>query len=114
MTLVACGSPSATRIPDGIWGTSGLEIDVSETGAVVYACCAIGQIPSPLAIDSSGQFNLQGTFTSTVTLRPLPARYVGSVSGNTMDVTIALPSGPPLTFLLKYASPGIFSCRSCQ
>jgi hypothetical protein len=113
VTLATCASPS-TSIPFGIWGTSGLEVDVGESGAAVYACCGIGQIPSPLTLDSSGQFNLQGTFTSTVTPLSLPARYVGSVNGNAMDLTITLPSGPPLTFLLKYASPGIFSCRSCH
>jgi hypothetical protein len=41
----------------------------------------------------------------------VPARYEGTVNGGTMNLSVTLPSGPPLHYLLTYATPGRFQCR---
>jgi hypothetical protein len=84
-------------IPTGVWGGTNVQLNVTSSGATVAFCCALGNIPGPIAVDSSGHFTIVGTYQSTNGPIPVggfvnvPATYAGTVNGNTMSLTVSGP-----------------------
>lgn len=84
------------RLPAGTWGGKHVSLEVTEDGASLDFDCAHGEINKPIQIDSSGRFNVQGTYTRE---GPGPiradknysdsARYSGTVNGDTMTLSVA-------------------------
>ena len=109
--LMATPTPSpASRVPPGVWGGTGIAIEVTASGARIELDCAHGTIEGPLALDAEGGFDLPGTL---VRERPgpvredeeempgVPVRYSGRLEGETLTLRIVQPNAPrpmrPLT-----------------
>lgn len=81
----------------GLWGGKSTLLNVGEGGAGVDFSCAHGAIEQPLRLDQKGGFDLPGVYVRESfgpqregEERSQPARYQGSVSGQTMTLTIKL------------------------
>ena len=108
------------KIPAGAWGGDHISIDVGEKSATIEYDCAHGVIEGPLTIDASGRFNLRGTHAPErggpvrADEQPgsLPAKYVGSIRGNTMTLTLKLEGFDDETFTLeKGKEANLFKCK---
>jgi hypothetical protein len=67
-------------------------LTVSTTGAVLRSECSDGVIAEPILLDVAGQFDVSGTYQIQAgpTGLPRPARYFGSVTGQTMTFRVVL------------------------
>jgi len=105
-----------THLADGLWGGTGIKIEVGSKSATVEYDCANGSILGPLSVDKKGHFNWHGTLVrehggpirSDEVAKQEPAIYAGSVKGDTMSLTVTLARtneaiGP---FSLKRGSAG--------
>lgn len=82
-------------LANGTWGGQHVRAEVSEHGAELEFDCAQGRIAQKIMLDSSGRFDVSGSFS---TQRPGPTRddessgrtvqYKGSVKENEMELTI--------------------------
>ena len=87
------------KVQNGIWGGEHILLEVSDTGATVMFECADGTIEEPLVIDEKGRFDVRGIHIrrsggparSDQKPERLQARYIGSVNGNSMTLTVTLP-----------------------
>jgi len=87
------------KVRSGVWGGDHIIIEVSSTGANVMFECADGIIEESLVIDGNGRFDVRGVHTrrtggparSDQKPERLRARYIGSVKGNSMTLTVTLP-----------------------
>jgi hypothetical protein len=119
--LISCASATdMQRIPTGIWGGDHIRIEVGEKSAAVEYDCAHGVIEGPLVVDANGRFKLRGTHTPErggpirADEQPPshPANYVGSISGNTMTLTLKLEGFDDETFTLEKGKEGeLFKCK---
>lgn len=98
--------PSVTRaatvapkiVPNGVWGGSGIRIDVRKKGARVEFDCAHGTIPGTLKTDGNGGFDFKGLIEMERggpvhegrQAQRRTARYAGRVEGATMALTVTL------------------------
>lgn len=91
-------TPTPAPVPEGDWGGVGLRLVVSARDATVELDAAHGTIEGPLALDAEGRFEANGTF---VRERPgptragaedaaEPARYRGTIAGETLTLEITL------------------------
>ncbi len=92
-------TPLPASVPEGDWGGVGLKLVVSARDAKVELDAAHGTIEGPLALDAEGRFEANGTF---VRERPgptragaedagaQPARYRGTIAGETLTLEITL------------------------
>jgi hypothetical protein len=104
------------RIVTGTWGGQHIRMHVSQRSASVEFDCANGAITVPLTLNRKGEFSWRGFFSRErggpvrTDEKPNrePALYTGSISGNTMTLTIKLmDSNEDLgTFTLKHGSAG--------
>jgi hypothetical protein len=97
---LACGAaptgPSTSLV--GGWGGDHVSLTVSAGASHVEFDCAHGDTPSALTLDDRGVFNASGTYVrergGPIVVGQLPdsqpAVYSGSVSGNTMALTVQL------------------------
>lgn len=108
------------RIPIGVWGGDHINIEVGEKSASIEYDCAHGSIEGPLVVDADGRFNLRGTHTperggpirADEKPQSHPAKYVGSISGNKMTLTLKLNGAEDETFTLEKGKQGeLFKCR---
>ena len=117
--------PLAPRAPDtdkpiGTWGGDNANLTIGSSSAVIEFDCAHGTIDQPFAADSSGHFDLGGTFApegpGPVRLDPPPthpARYSGSTNGATMTLAVTLTDSGQVfgPFVLTYGTAGrVFKC----
>ncbi len=81
-----------------MWGGPHISVEVTESGAQLNYDCAHGTIDQPIAPDANGKFAVSGTHTQERggpvradegNSRP-PARYTGTVEGQTMTFTVTL------------------------
>ena len=107
-------------IPTGEWGGDHIKLDVGTKSALVEYDCAHGVIEGPLKVDAGGRFNLRGTHTperggpirADEQPRSQPAKFVGSISGNTMTLTLKLEGSEEETFTLeKGKEANLFKCK---
>ena len=122
MVLAGC---STTTGPDavimtGSWGGDHAVLDVTATGASIEFDCAHGTLPVPLMLNR-GTFEVTGDYVqehggpirSDETVDRQPARYSGTVSGNTMTLLVRLTEkGQDLgTYTLTRGLSGrVFKC----
>ena len=89
---------SASAVTAGLWGGQHLSMNVATSSASLEFDCALGAISSAIPLDASGHFDVTGTYTQ---LHPgpvhegepanaQPARYRGTVAGDSMTITITL------------------------
>ena len=120
--LPACGTttgPDAV-IVNGTWGGEHALLEITATSASIEFDCAHGtlQVPLPLtrgAFDVSGDYVQEhgGPIRSDETVDRQPARYSGSVKGNTMILLVRLTAtGEDRgTYTLTRGSSGrVFKC----
>lgn len=110
------------RLSQGTWGGSQIRINIGQPNASLDYPCASGTIEGPLTFDSKGRFTWRGTHSSE---QPGPVRvgqdsdskpaiYTGSIKGDTMTLTVKLPTSKEAlgTFTLKRGVTGrVFKCR---
>ena len=122
LMLAGC---STTTGPDavittGSWGGDHAVLDVTATSASIEFDCAHGALPVPLTLNR-GTFDVTGDFVqehggpirSDETVDRQPARYSGTVSGNTMTLLVRLTAtGQDLgTYtLMRGVSGRVFKC----
>ncbi len=102
---VACAaSPGAAnrldRVPGGDWGGPHVKLTVADTGGTIEFDCAHGSLGQPLALDSSGHFDVPGTLVGEAgptqkddATAGQPVRYSGSTDGQKMSLEVTLASG---------------------
>jgi hypothetical protein len=103
VTTIACTtSPSQRTVADGVWGGDHASLSVSDTPTVEFDC-AHGTLQAPLALDSAGDFDVQGTFTQDQPSTPInvgaaqttpsqSAEYSGMTDGRTLTFSVTVPS----------------------
>ena len=121
MLLISfAGATDMQRIAIGVWGGEHIRLEVTAKSATVEYDCAHGTIEGPLTIDGSGRFSLRGTYTlerggpvrADEQPRSQPATYVGSISGNTMKLTVKVVDEDDETFTLEKGKQGeLFKCK---
>ena len=109
------------RLADGEWGGQHIQFRISNGSAHIEYDCATGKIAGPLRTNSQGRFSWDGVFTregpGPIRLdrgpRSSPATYSGSITGDTMSLTVKLSDGTELdSFTLKRGAPGrVWKCK---
>ena len=110
IAVLACGPTTPTgltRVPSGVWGGDHARLTISDTAATIEFDCAHGTLDVPLFVDRTGRFDVGGIFVREhggpirvdEVLDQEPARYVGTVDGRTMILTV-ISSQPVGTFTL--------------
>jgi hypothetical protein len=99
----------------GAWGGDHVGLLLTESGGTLEYDCAHGAIDQPFVTDSAGRFQLAGTHTREhggpirKDQKPdtHPARYTGSVEGDTMTLTVTLTDSNEVlgTFTLTRGRP---------
>jgi hypothetical protein len=107
--LAAIGCSGREEVANDTWGGPNIELVVTSSGAVAqFKCGATGAIGEPLVLHGS-VFDEAGTYTSRlVASGAQPARYVGSVTGTTMDLQVTVAGQPIGTFRLVEGARGTF------
>lgn len=90
---------SSRPMENGSWGSpqsSGLDnllLTVTPTGATLRSECSSGVIEGTIQLDASGRFDVVGSYQIQAGPVGLPraARFVGSVIGETMTITVFVP-----------------------
>jgi hypothetical protein len=86
------------RVETGVWGGHHIQMQVTESGALIEYDCAHGTIEEPLVLDGEGRFEATGTHVRERG-GPVregdkpdshPARYAGRVNGKTMTLSVTL------------------------
>ncbi len=119
--LAACVGPEVPEVVSGEWGGVHLGLVVTAAGADLEYDCAAGRITGAVRPDGNGRFAAVGVHFPghggpigiDTTGESHPARYVGTVRGDQMTITVTLTdTGDQLgTFTLIHgASPHVFKC----
>jgi hypothetical protein len=100
LLLPACGSAArASRfVPQGTWGGDHVALVLDATHGTLEFDCAHGSVEAPMPLDSDGMFQVMGIFVREhggpiregETPDQHPARYVGTIDGKRMTLTVAL------------------------
>ena len=110
------------KLSDGTWGGQHIRFEI-EAGAVnIDFDCAHGRIAGPLTLDRQGRFSWRGTYTREHggpirlrdTVNNLPAKYSGSIKGDTMTLNLRPDDSSiePQTFTLTRGSVGrVWKCK---
>jgi hypothetical protein len=84
------------RLKAGVWGGNRINLEVTDDSTLVEFDCAHGTINHPVILDRQGRFEAKGTYVaeghgparSGGEPEGSPAHYYGSVSGETMSLTV--------------------------
>ena len=126
--LLLCGSSAEAKprrlqyVPPGSWGALHIRMEVSRDSATLEYDCAKGTIKGPLVVDRNGHFNFTGTHVrehggpirDNEPSNSQPARFTGTVNGQTMKLTVTLAQSNVAigTFVLTRGGPGrLLKCR---
>jgi hypothetical protein len=109
-------TPSPKVAAKGAWGAQGIVMEVTDNGAEISYDCAKGSITEKIALDDKGHFSVRGRHKGghpgptreDEDQSGQPATYRGSISGDTMTLTVTLSDSKETigTFTLKHGSPG--------
>jgi hypothetical protein len=117
---IAVAFQTKRRIANGVWGGPHISIKVGADSAAVEYDCANGVINGPLRIDADGRFAWRGVHRMErggpvrADEKPAehPATYTGSITGNTMKLTLKVEDLDAETFTLEKGRPGeLFKCK---
>jgi hypothetical protein len=119
---IGIGARKMQRLGNGIWGGPHIQFEVSDGAVKIEYDCAHGSIAGPLTVDRQGRFNWPGTYTRErggpirmgEKVDDQPATYAGSLTGNTMKLTVRLANSSiePQTFTLERDKVGrVFKCK---
>jgi hypothetical protein len=115
---LACRTAPTSASPPiiGAWGGDHILLTVTATASHAEFDCAQGDTSSPLRLDDRGAFNASGTFVrdrgGPIIVGQVPdshpAIYFGSVTANTMTLTVQLTDTRDAigTFTLVRDAPG--------
>lgn len=124
LVIVLAGCSTTTGpdavIMNGTWGGDHAVLEVTSASASIEFDCAHGTLPVPLTL-SRGTFDVTGDYVqehggpirSDETVDRQPARYMGTVSGNTMTLLVKLTATAQDlgTYRLTRGSTGrVFKC----
>jgi len=121
MALAACSSTtSPDAIVSGTWGGDHALLEITATGAAIEFDCAHGTLSVPLTLNR-GAFDVTGDYVqehggpirSDETVDRQPARYTGTISGNTMTMLVRLTATGQdrgTYTLVRGASGRVFKC----
>jgi hypothetical protein len=94
--IASAGCVADPEAPAGTWGGEHAVLEIQPTRSSLELDCATGSVDQPFRLASSGEFDLDGTFSpghggpireDEVAAR-YPARYTGDVDGETMRLEI--------------------------
>lgn len=114
LPMLARDAPAV--VSPGTWGGGQVTMQVTAGGATIEFSCAHASIDGPLFLDSAGRFAASGLYVREHG-GPIregepsdshPARFMGTVEGTTMSLTIVLADDGSLvgTYTLVYGEPG--------
>lgn len=111
---------SGPRVPEGVWGGQGVVARIGGSGAEIEFNCARGTITGTLRLDAEGRFDVAGTYErghpGPIRMgeepKPEPARYRGTLNGQTLAFTVIPATGKPVgPFSAKLGGPSrIHTC----
>ena len=86
------------RVRDGVWGGQHMGLWLENGRGRIEYDCASGTIDEPLRLDRRGRFNVKGTHHKQrggpiridAPSKDQPARYTGSLVGQTLTITVTL------------------------
>ena len=110
----ATGAASANQNLSGVWGGLHVILEISSDSATLEFDCASGSIKDPILLDSTGYFDVVGSYnrqgpgpTRQGAKTESDARYSGMVNGDTMKLSVQLPgSAEILEFSLTHGKQG--------
>ena len=116
------GARKMQRLDNGTWGGLHIQFQVNDGAVEIEYDCAHGSIAGPLTVDRQGHFSWRGTYTRErggpirmgQKADDQPATYAGSVTGNTMKLTVRFENSSlePQTFTLERDKVGrVFKCK---
>jgi hypothetical protein len=110
LAAAACSGPSPVSVPKGEWGGRNMSLFVDDAGASAsFKCGAQGRINQPLVVNDTGSFDLTGTYDPVlISGGARPARYTGTLSGTTLQVTVSLDGGSVGTYEVDEGKPASF------
>ncbi len=121
LCLAACrNAPIDTQDVLGTWGGANARLVLEDSLGTIEYDCAHGTIARGWTVSTSGEFHGTGrhvqetggpSFSGDTLSRP--ARYDGSIDGNSLNLTVTLTDSAKLlgTFVLKHNSNGsVFKC----
>jgi hypothetical protein len=110
LLAAACSKSSPLNVPKGEWGGRNVSIFVDDAGASLgFKCRAQGRINQPMVVNDTGSFDLVGTYDPVVVLGGArSARYTGTLSGTTIQITVSLDGGSVGTFTAEQGKPATF------
>jgi hypothetical protein len=97
--VMACAcahaSGEGTRLANGVWGGDSVILEVAADGASLEFDCAHGRITQTIRIDEKGKFDVAGNYQAETpgparddAPPPAPARYQGTIKGDSMTLLI--------------------------
>ena len=99
VVLTACSSstnlpPNDGYVALGTWGGDNSGMIVSDTAMHLHVGCTFGDVSGRIPITTSGNFDVAGSYMPRafpVQVGPsVPARFVGHLDGNTLQVTVTV------------------------
>jgi len=116
------GARKMQRVDNGTWGGLHIQFEVNDGAVEIEYDCAHGSIAGPLTVDRQGRFSWRGTYTrergGPIRMGQKddnqPAIYSGSVTGNTMKLSVRLENSSlePQVFTLERDKVGrVFKCK---
>lgn len=120
LLLAGCGEITSFSLSVSTWGGSHIGIEITVSGGTVQYDCALGRIDQPIVV-REGNFDVTGVHWPgqggpvgvDTTRAGRPARYLGTVRGDRMTMTVILTdTGETLGLYLlkKGAAPNILAC----
>lgn len=120
LVLAGCGEITSFSLSLSTWGGSHIGIEITVNGGIVQYDCAMGRIDQPITV-RNGNFDVTGVHWAgqggpigvDTTRAGRPARYLGTVRGDRMTLTVILTdTGETLGLYLlkKGANPAILAC----
>jgi len=110
LLAAACSNSSPLNVPKGEWGGRNLDLFVDDAGASLgFKCRAQGRINQPMIVNDAGAFDLVGTYDPVLVLGGArSARFTGTLSGTTIQITVSLDGGSVGTFTVEQGKPATF------
>lgn len=119
LAFVFIAAAPAPAILTGIWSGEGHSIRATSSQSIVQNQCDVGRITGPIKLDSNGRFAADGYFNTTtsgirlsdVAPNDRPARFIGVVKGNKLQLTIKVVGTTKSYTLVRGVTLSFKRCR---